>query len=114
MVLIPERFSSWAAMLGPLWLLGVGAWIPAVLLGCAWAAAVLLVPPALLGPVAAGLGWFAGTSGRDMRRWAMGRRGYRAPYVVVAGDEAAALTRLLRFHPYLAAGELPGRRVLAA
>lgn len=106
MVLVAERFSLWAMLLGPVWLVFVGAWIPAVLLACAWAAAVMLVPSAALGPVALGLAWFAGVAGRDMRRWAMARRGWRAPHVVVAANEEAALERLLRFHPSLAAGEM--------
>ena len=54
-VLVAERFSLWAMLLGPVWLVFVGAWIPAVLLACAWAAAVMLVPSAALGPVALGL-----------------------------------------------------------
>jgi hypothetical protein len=108
-VLVAERFSLWAMLLGPVWLVFVGAWIPAVLLACAWGAAVMLVPPAALGPVALGLAWFAGVAGRDMRRWAMARRGWRAPHVVVAANEEAALERLLRFHPSLAAGEMARR-----
>jgi hypothetical protein len=100
--LVPERFR----LFGPLWLLFVGAWIPAILLGCAWVAAVLLVPGAMLPPVALALAWFAGLCGRDMRRWSLARRGFRAPHVVVARSEEEALERLLRFHPWLAAGEL--------
>jgi hypothetical protein len=104
--LVPERFSLGGALFGPLWLLFVGAWIPAILLGCAWVAAVLLVPGAMLPPVALALTWFAGLCGRDMRRWSLARRGWRAPHVVVARSEEEALERLLRFHPWLAAGEL--------
>jgi hypothetical protein len=106
LLLVPERFSLLALLLGPLWLLLVGAWIPAILLACAWAAAVMLVPEAMLLPVALGLAWFAGLCGRDLRRWSLARRGFRAPHVVVARTEEEALERLLRFHPGLGAGEL--------
>ena len=108
-VLVAERFSLGALLFGPVWLIFVGAWIPAVLLGCAWAAAVLLLSPAALGAVGLGLSWFAGVAGRDMRRWSMARRGWRAPHVVVAASEEAALERLLRFQPWLAAGEMVRR-----
>ena len=47
-VLVPERFSLGAMSFGPVWLLAHGAWIPAVLLGCAWGAAVVLTPTMLL------------------------------------------------------------------
>lgn len=105
-LLVPERFSLGALLLGPLWLLFAGAWIPAILLGCAWVAAVLLVPEAMLVPVALGLAGFAGLNGRDLRRWSLARRGWRAPHVVVARNEEEALERLLRFHPTLGIGDL--------
>ncbi len=105
-LLVPERFSLGALLLGPVWLLFVGAWIPAILLACAWAAAVMLVPEAMLVPVAIGLAWFTGLCGRDLRRWSLARRGWRAPHVVVARSEEDALERLLRFHPSLGVGDL--------
>lgn len=109
-LLVPERFSLGALLFGPLWLLLVGAWIPAILLGCAWVAAVLLVPEAMLVPVGLGLAWFAGLCGRDLRRWSLARRGWRAPHVVVARTEEEALERLLRFHPALGLGDLKRSR----
>ena len=108
-VLVPERFSLGAMSFGPLWPLAHGAWIPAVLLGCAWGAAVFLTPTAMLPVVGYGLAFFAGLNGRDLRRWAMARRGYRQDHVVVAGNEEEALARLLRFHPGLGAGDMLGR-----
>jgi len=105
-LLVPERFSLGALLLGPVWLLFAGAWIPAILLACAWAAAVMLVPEAMLVPVAIGLAWFTGLCGRDLRRWSLARRGWRAPHVVVAHSEEEALERLLRFHPSLGVGDL--------
>ena len=111
-LLVAERFSAGAMLFGPVWLLACGAWIPAVLLGCAWVAAGLLTPEAALPVVGLGLAWFAGLAGPDMRRWALARRGFRLDHVVVAASEEAALARLLRFHPGLAAGDLP-RRVAA-
>lgn len=109
LLLVPERFSLGALLFGPLWLLFAGAWIPAILLACAWVAAVLLVPEAMLPPVALGLAWFAGLCGRDLRRWSLARRGWRAPHVVVARTEEEALERLLRFHPALGASEMARR-----
>ena len=108
-VLVAERFSLGAMLFGPLWLLAHGAWIPAVLLGCAWVAAAVLTPAAAIPVVVLGLAWFAGLAGRDFRRWALARRGFRQDHVVVAAREEAALERLLRFHPRLAAGDLPRR-----
>ncbi len=104
--LVPERFSLGALLLGPVWLLFGGAWIPAILLACAWVAAVLLVADAMLPPVAIGLAWFTGLCGRHLRRWSRARRGWRAPHVVVARSEEEALERLLRFHPSLGVGDL--------
>jgi hypothetical protein len=105
-VLLPERFSIAAALFGPAWLLWHAAWIPAVLLACAWVVAVVVTPTALLPAVAFGLVWFAGLTGRDLRRWAMARRGWREAHVVVASGEDAALERVLRADPSLAAAEL--------
>ena len=106
-VLVAERFSLWAMVFGPVWLLAVGAWIPAVLLGCAWVAAWVMTPEAMLPVAGFGLAWFGGLAGPDMRRWGLARRGFRLDHVVVAGSEEAALARLLRFHPGLGAGDLP-------
>ena len=53
-----------------------------------------------------GLAWFTGLCGRDLRRWSLARRGWRAPHVVVARSEEEALERLLRFHPSLGVGDL--------
>ena len=111
LVLVAERYNLGAAMFGPLWLGMVGAWIPAVLLGCAWVAAIVLVPQAMLPPVAFGLAWFAGLAGRDMQRWSLARRGWRQAHVVVAANEEAALARLWHFHPALGAAVLPGAAV---
>ena len=88
-LLVPERFSLGALLLGPVWLLFAGAWIPTMLV-----------------PVAIGLAWFTGLCGRDLRRWSLARRGWRAPHVVVAHSEEEALERLLRFHPSLGVGDL--------
>jgi hypothetical protein len=108
-VLVPERFSLGALLFGPAWLLFVGAWIPAVLLACAWVAVAVLTQAAYLTPVALGLAWFTGLAGRDLRRWSMARSGWRDDHVVVGANEEEALARLYRFHPLLGQGELPGR-----
>lgn len=106
-VLVAERFSLGAALFGPLWLLWHRAWIPAVLLCCAWVAGVAVTPAGLLPAVAVGLVWFAGLCGRDMRRWSLARRGWREAHVVMARGEDAALERLWRFHPALGRGDWP-------
>lgn len=94
-VLVPERFSVMAALLGPVWLLWHRAWIAAVLLGCAEALALLLAPVALSGPFGLALAGLAGLHGHDLRRWGLARRGFAETRVVAARDVEAAWLRLL-------------------
>lgn len=102
--LLPERFSLFAALFGPLWLLAHGVW---------WAAAAALGAGLLLGallPMAlAGLGGVAlalllGFHGHDLRRAALAGRGWRVAGVVAAADADQALLRLFAARPELAIG----------
>jgi len=113
-VVVPERFSLWAMLFGPLWLLAHRAWIPAVLVLSAFVAAGALLPGGLDVVLTAGLAWLVGLSGQDMRRWSLGHRGYALAHVVAAGDVDAALGRLYAAHPGLAAAELPADARVAA
>jgi len=105
-VVVPERFSLWAMLFGPLWLLAHRAWIPAVLVLSAFVAAGVLLPGAVNVVLTAGLAWLVGLSGQDMRRWSLARQGYALAHVVAAGDMDAALGRLYVAHPGLAEAEL--------
>ena len=92
--LVPEGFSWWAFLLGPLWLLAKRLWLP--LLG--WlvlAAATGLLAPAPWG-MAAGLALalLTGWHGRDAERWALERRGLPVSGVVLGRDEEEAILRL--------------------
>ena len=98
-VLIPEGFSLWACLFGPLWLFAKGAWLAgvvvlAVLVGVEflpmpWGMAVALAIHLLLG-------WH----GNDLRRWTLARRGWSFAHLVLGADADSALAdggqRLLR------------------
>lgn len=103
-VLVREGFSLWAALFGPLWLLTKGAWLPALLLGCAEAAIGLAVHGPQRTVLELALAWLVGLCGRDMLRWSLARRGYTISHVVTGRDDEAALTRLLDRQPWLRAG----------
>lgn len=113
-VLVPERFSVMAAVFGPVWLVLHRAWVPAGLVLAVQVAVGALVPDPLRGVAMLGLAVLVGVSAQDMRRFALGLRGFRLAHVVVARDEDAALARLYGAHPGLAAAELGGLRRAAA
>ncbi len=103
-VLVPERFSLWAAVLGPVWLAWHRAWIPAVLVLSAWLALGVLAEP-WRGACLMALGIWVGMAGQDMRRWSLDRRGFRLAHVVTGRDADAALVRLMDAVPNVAAAE---------
>ncbi len=105
-VLVPERFSFWAMLFGPLWLLAHGAWIPAVLVFCAFVVAAVAVPGSLGLVVLVGMAWLVGLSAQDMRRWSLGLRGYALVHVVAGTDADVAVARLHDARPDLAEDEL--------
>jgi len=93
-LLIEERFSWWALLFGPLWLLCHRAWLSGALgLGLA-----------LLGPWQAGLAvhLLCGLCGAELRATALARRGWRVEAMVMADDDETALRRLLAARPALA------------
>lgn len=92
-ILIAERFSWWALVFGPLWLMRHGVWWwglggLAVLVFAPWPAELAVFPLcALCGP--------------DARRAALRRRGWSFEAVVMASDGDAALRRVLAERPGL-------------
>ena len=109
-VLVPERFSLGAAVLGPVWLLWHRAWVPAALvlsavlllwaLGAAWRL-----------PCLGALAVWVGMSGNDMRRWSLARGRFALSHVVAGPDAAAARLRLYDAQPGLRLHEAqPGLR----
>jgi len=102
-VLVPEGFSFWALIFGPLWLLAHRAWIAALLV----IAASIALTAVESEPVRHALGFAAwllvGLSANDLRRWSLSRRGFTLAHVVAARDADGALLRLLDLHPDLAA-----------
>jgi hypothetical protein len=93
-VLVREGFS-WAALLfGPLWALAHRLWLEAL----AWFLLVLLA--GLLSPwfgpwAAIGLQFLLAAEARNLRRWALRRRGWTEAAVVAAPTEPLATQRLL-------------------
>ncbi len=106
-VMTREGFSLGALLLGPVWLLARGALIAAALA----LLAVVLTGVLAGGPsrivLEAGLFVLLGVSGRDLVRWDLGVRGYRAVHVLAARDTDAALARLLVIRPEFAGSFMP-------
>ena len=94
-VLVQEGFSLGALLLGPVWLLIQGAWVAAFLNLAAWLLLGQLAALPYQGALTLGLVALQGLFGRDLVRWNLGLRGYVAGPPVAAGDEDAALLRLL-------------------
>ncbi|WP_421988310.1 DUF2628 domain-containing protein [Roseococcus sp.] len=91
-VLIPEGFSLWAFLLGPLWLLRHRCWLAGGIALVVFAALALLPSPwgeAL--PLALAL--LLGFHGHDLRRWTLSRRDMPVTQVVLGRDEDSALLR---------------------
>jgi len=103
--LLPERFSGWAFLLGPVWMIRHGLWL--ALLGyLAATAAIALLPTPWIGWAVLAVHLLLGLHGHDLRRWTLRRRGFAPAGVVVAADEDEALLRLIRARPLLARGAL--------
>jgi len=98
--LLPEGFSLWALLFGPLWLLRHGCWL-AALGAFALLAACAFVPDPLGTPLALGVQAMLGLHGHDLRRWTLGRRGWTLAHVVLGADEDAALARAIAAEPRL-------------
>lgn len=93
-ILVPEGFAIWALIFGPLWLMRHGVWW--------WGLGALAVVALTPWPVVAAVHLLCGLCGRDARRAALGRRGWRLETVVVADNADQALRRLLTARPGLA------------
>ena len=99
-ILVREGFSWPAAIFGPFWLFSHRAWLVGIMvLGGQLALAALPARFALLGGFAAA--WLLGLFGQDLRRFALGLRGYAMPHVIAARDGDAAQARLLGARPEL-------------
>jgi hypothetical protein len=101
-VLIPERFSWGALILGPIWLAAHKAWIAAAI-----SLAVYILIASLLNPdarlvVMGGVSLLMGLIGNDLRRWSLERRGYVMTNVFAADSQLEALRALLDARPDLA------------
>jgi hypothetical protein len=107
-ILIREGFSFGAFLFGPIWLLGRGAWLAALILVAAALAIVLLAPRPMSFVLSFGLALLQGFSGRDLVRWTVARRGYLETNIVTGSNEDAALARL-----YGARADLVEREMVA-
>ncbi len=92
-ILMAERFSWWALLFGPFWLMRHGVWW----WGLAALAVVILAP----WPVEMAVFLLCALCGPDARRWALTRRGWKFEAVVMAPDADAALRRVLSERPLL-------------
>ncbi len=93
-LLLEERFSWWALVFGPLWLLRHRIWVWGVL-----GLVLIIAGPWHLG-IAVHL--LCGLCGTDLRAAALARRGWVVEAVVVADDDDTALRRVLAARPALA------------
>jgi hypothetical protein len=93
-VLIREGFSIFAALFGALWFAWRLAWIPAAFV-LAWQLLTWRYSGAYAGVLGFGTMLLLGCLGRDLERWALSLRGFRAGPVVLAPDRDAAFARLL-------------------
>ena len=100
-ILVREGFSWGALLFGPIWLLRhrlwleTGAWIGLVLL------TAILLPATYRLPVLLALQVLLGAEAEDLRRAALGRRGWRLAHVVAAPAEELAVARLFETRPEL-------------
>ncbi|RAI57727.1 DUF2628 domain-containing protein [Roseicella frigidaeris] len=100
-ILVREGFSWGAFLFGPLWLLRHRLWLEAAAwIGLALLLAILVPAPWRL-PVLLALQFLLGAEAQDLRRAALGRRGWRAAHVVAAPAEELALARLFEARPEL-------------
>jgi len=95
---VRDGFSFWALLLGPLWILWHRLWV--VLLGYVVAVIALEVTLTVLGApesanaaAAALVAILLGLEASTLRRWTLGRRGWKQLGVVVADDHNMAERR---------------------
>lgn len=91
-VLVPEGFSFWAFLFGPLWLFRHRCWLAGVIALAAFALATQAPAPFdVAAPFALAL--LLGFHGHDLRRWTLERREMPASHLVLGRDEDSALMR---------------------
>ena len=101
-VLIPESFSLFAAVFGPLWFACYGAWIVAAFALAAEVVFATAAGGALRVVLVLFLAWLFGLFGQDLRRWSLAQRGFVLSHVIAAASGDAAAARLLDQRPELA------------
>ena len=94
-VFVPEHFSCWAFLLGPLWLARYRVWrgligYAAVLVLLTWAMRWLPLPQFSYAVAVLLLALFLGLEGQYLRRAALERRGFALADVVVSHNYAHA------------------------
>lgn len=91
-VLIPEGFSFWAFLFGPLWLFRHSCWLAGAAALVAFALTTQAPAPFDVAlPLALAL--LLGFHGQDLRRWTLERRDMPESHVVLGQDEDSALLR---------------------
>ena len=100
-LLMSDGWSWGAFVFGPLWLLSMRAWIPALLEIVALTLLFTFSPAWFWRPALLGLTLINGLLGRDMVGWALCRQGYAVAHVVLAPDRDAAMLRLFAAQPDL-------------
>ncbi len=107
LVLVKEGFCWPAFFFGALWALWKRLWLAALAIFTAEAPVVSLTGLLGAGPefrlaAALGLGLMVGYIGDDLRRWTLGRRGFKETGVVGGNDLAEAEMNALGEYPALA------------
>jgi apolipoprotein N-acyltransferase len=93
--LVPERFAWLAFLLGLPWLLAYRLWLESVIYLATMALLLALAPAWMLSPLGLALHLLLGFHAEDLRRAALGRRGWRQAGVVAERDADLALLRAL-------------------
>ncbi len=101
-VIVAEGFAWGAFLFGPLWLLRHRAWAAAVVVLCVTVFIALRLPEAMRPPLLLLLAMAQGIFGHDLRREALGRRGFVQAHILAARDADAAFARLIAARPELA------------
>ena len=94
-VLVREGFSWGAFFFGPLWLLGHGAWIAAVITFAILVVICTALPPPLRPVLAFAVFLVLGLTGQDLRRWSLSFGRFQLAHVVAARNRDEAFLRLL-------------------
>ena len=102
-LLVPDRFSFFAFLFGPLWFAWHGLFLVAVVLFGAETVTTLWLPGSLRAPIMLGLMGLSGLLARDALLASLLRRGYALVAVVLGHGRIDALRRVLDSRPDLMA-----------